>query len=253
MSVTASPLGSMNTTPRPAAASDEDLPGDQRGLAGPGRPADPQVVAAVGDGQADRAGRAGVADAQRPGVRAGERDGGRRGDGACPGAGQPGQRRVGRQPGDRREFGHRQQVAAAQPAGADRLRRGGAGGGGPASSARCTGRSPRPGRGPGRAAARRPARWRRVPASARPRPGRARRWWRRRSGSGFPIAGWPASRWRRGSRRPARDRSGTRCGGCRCWRGRRGWPGPAAGRSAGRAARRAACGRRGGRGAAGLR
>ena len=106
MSVTASPLGSMNTTPRPAVASDEDLPGDQGGLAGSGRPADPQVVTAVGDGQADRAGRAGVGHAQRPDVRAGERDGGRRGDGACPGAGQPRQRRVGGQPGDRRQFRH---------------------------------------------------------------------------------------------------------------------------------------------------
>jgi len=84
----------------------EDLPGDQGGLAGSGRPADPQVVTAVCDGQANRAGGAGVTDAQRPDVRAGKRDGGRRGHGACPGAGQPRQRRVGGQPGDRRQFRH---------------------------------------------------------------------------------------------------------------------------------------------------
>ena len=97
----------------------EDLPGDQGGLAGAGRPADPQVVPGVGDRQADRAGRPGVGDAQRADVRAGERDGGRRGDGACPGAGQAGQRRVGGQPGDRGEFRHRQQVAAGEPPGGD--------------------------------------------------------------------------------------------------------------------------------------
>ena len=103
----------------PGVGVGEDLPGDQGGLAGAGRPADPQVVPGVGDRQADRAGRPGVGDAQRADARAGERDGGRRRDGACPGAGQAGQRRVGGQPGDRREFRHGQQVAPGQPPGAD--------------------------------------------------------------------------------------------------------------------------------------
>ena len=57
---------------------------------------------------------------ERAGVRAGDGDGGGRRDGAGAGAGQAGQRRVGGQPGDRGELGHRQQVAPAQPAGGDR-------------------------------------------------------------------------------------------------------------------------------------
>ena len=120
MSVTASPLGSMNTTPRPAPASARICPAISVVLPVPVGPTDPQVVAGVGDGQADRARRSGVGDAQRADAGAGQRDGGRRRDGACPGAGQAGQRRVGGQPGDRGEFRHRQQVAPGQPPGADR-------------------------------------------------------------------------------------------------------------------------------------
>ena len=112
-------LGVDEDDPAAGVGVGEDLPGDQGGLAGAGRPADPQVVAGVGDRQADRAGRPGVGDAQRADAGAGERDGGRRRDGACPGAGQAGQRRVGGQPGDRGEFRHRQQVALGQPPGAD--------------------------------------------------------------------------------------------------------------------------------------
>ena len=129
-------LGVDEDDPAPGVGVGEDLPGDQRGLAGAGRPADPQVVAGVGDRQADRARRPGVGDAEGADAGAGERDGGRRRDGACPGAGQAGQRRVGGQPGDRRQFRHRQQVALRPAAGSRSRRRGGAGGGGPASSAR---------------------------------------------------------------------------------------------------------------------
>jgi hypothetical protein len=86
---------------------------------GPGGADDPQVVAGVSDGDADRAGHPAVADPQRPGSRAGYGDDGRRGDGAGPGPGQAGHRRVGGQAGDRGQLGHRQQIAAAEPAGGD--------------------------------------------------------------------------------------------------------------------------------------
>ena len=160
----------------------EDLPGDQRGLAGAGRPADPQVVPGVGDRQADRAGRPGVRDAQRADVRAGDGDGGRRRDGACPGAGQAGQRRVGGQPGDRGQFRHRQQVALRQPPGADR-------GGGRrrrrrASQFRPVNRAVAEARAWARPRSRAAccAAAARLP-TGRPRRGPGRgRWWRRRSG-----------------------------------------------------------------------
>ena len=74
----------------------EHLPGEQGGFPGPGGADDPQVVPAVGDGQGDRAGRAGVGDAERAGVRAGQGDAGRRRHRPCPGPGQAGHGRVSR-------------------------------------------------------------------------------------------------------------------------------------------------------------
>ena len=75
------------------------------------------MMAGVSHGDADRAGHPGVADPQRPDLGSGHRDGGRRGDGAGPGAGKAGQGRVGGQAGDRGQLGDRQQA-----------RRGGTGG-----------------------------------------------------------------------------------------------------------------------------
>ena len=245
-------LGVDEDDPAAGVGVGEDLPGDQRGLAGAGRAADPQVVAGVGDRQADRAGRPGVGNAEGADAGAGERDGGRRRDGACPGAGQARQRRVGGQPGDRREFRHGQQVALGQPPGADR----GGGAAQPAAGEPVPPGEQGGGRGEGVGQAAQPGRLLRgggppFPAACavagldRGGGGDAR------SGSGFPTAARRAWRWSRGSRRPGRDRRGRRpgCGWCRA----RGWPGPAAGRRAGRTARTAACGRRGGPCGAGLR
>ena len=229
--MTASPLGSMNTTPRPACGVGEDLPGDQGGLAGAGRPADPQVVAGVGDGQADRAGLPGVGDAERPGVRAGQRGwraaAGRRVPRRGPGRAAPGRRAAGRSRRARAPTaGRRGAAGGCRSAAAGWRRRRRASQFRPAYRAVAEARAwARP-----RSRARVLRGRRRGPASGRPRPGRARRWWRRRSGSGFPIAGWPAcsvaariSAASSGSERDAARR-------VPCWRGRRGWPGPAAGR-----------------------
>ena len=136
MSVTASPLGSMKTTPRPASASARICPAISVVLPVPVGPTIRRWWRA--SGTARPTGR-GAPASETPSGRtsgAGQRDGGRRRDGACPGAGQAGQRRVGGQPGDRRQFRHRQQVALRRAGGSRSRRRGGAAGGGPASSAR---------------------------------------------------------------------------------------------------------------------
>ena len=160
----------------------EDLAHDEGGLAGAGRPADPHVVPGVGDRQADRARRARVGGAERPDGGAGQRDGGRRRDGPRPGDGQARQRRVRRTAG-RPPRARRPTAGRPGPAGGRRSRRrGGAAAGGPASSARSAAPSPTPGRGRGRAAGPAPGRRRTGPATARPRPGSRRPWWRRRSG-----------------------------------------------------------------------
>ena len=94
----------------------EDLAGDQGGLPGAGGADDPQMMAGVSDGDADRAGHPGVADPQRPDTGAGHRDGGRRGDGAGPGAG------TGRAP-TRRRAGGRSRPARGPTAGPPRRNR----------------------------------------------------------------------------------------------------------------------------------
>ena len=111
MSVTASPLGSMNTTPRPASASARICPAIRVVLPVPVGPQIRRWCRASGTARPTGRGAPASEIAQRADVRAGDGDGGRRRDGACPGAGQAGQRRVGWQPGDRREFRHRQQVS----------------------------------------------------------------------------------------------------------------------------------------------
>ena len=144
MSTTRSPLGSMTSSPRPAAASSQDQMGHQGGLSGAGRADDLQVMAGVGHRHADRAARGGVAVAQRfhprPGCRClwGWRDGG------GPGAQEPGYVLVDGEVGQRRQLRHRQHVTAAQPACGDRGGRVGAGDGGGSGCVRRTRRTPRP-------------------------------------------------------------------------------------------------------------
>ena len=129
-------LGVDEDDPAPGVGVGEDLPGDQRGLAGAGRPADPQVVAGVGDRQADRA---------RLRRRRRRPAGGRRGRGAGwraaagrrvprrgPGRAAPGRRAAGRSPPVPAPTAGRPWPAS----GSRSRRRGGAAGGGRASSAR---------------------------------------------------------------------------------------------------------------------
>ena len=252
-SSTASPLGSMKTTPRPASASARICPAISVVLPVPVGPQIRRWWRASGTARPTGRGWPGVGDAEGADAGAGQRDGGRRRDGACPGAGQAGQRRVGGQPGDRRQFRHRQQVALGQPAGADR-------GGGVAKAA--AGEPVPPGeQGGGRGEG--------VGQAAQPG-----RLLLRGGGPPLPAAGAVAGLGGGGGGDRVADQGfplrpgelgggladlggqvgigaagGPAAAGCRA----RGWPGPAAGRSSGRTARTAACGRRGGPCGAGLR
>ena len=120
MSVTASPLGSMKTTPRPASASARICPAISVVLPVPVGPQIRRWWRA--SGTARPTGRGAPASetprGRTPGPGSGMAGGG--GTARAPARASPGQRRVGGQPGDRRQFRHGQQVALGQPAGADR-------------------------------------------------------------------------------------------------------------------------------------
>ena len=207
MSVTASPLGSMNTTPRPAPASARICPAISVVLPTPVGPTIRRWWRASGTARPTGRGWP-VSETPRgrtPGPGSGMAGGG--GTARAPGAGQAGQRRVGGQPGDGGEFRDRQQVAPDQPAGADRT--GGAAqplAGEPVPPGQQGGRR---GQGVGQAA--QPGLLLRGGGPPFPAAGpvaglRPGRWWRPRSGSGFPTAARRAWRWSRGSRRPGRGR-----------------------------------------------
>ena len=177
-------------------------------------PHDPQVVAGVGDGQADRAGRPGVGDAQRADAGAGQRGwraaAGRRGPRRGPGPGSDGSagsRAIAASSGTDSRSPRR------KPAGGDR-------GGGAAQPAAGQPVPPgvqggRRGQGVGQAAQPRPC----LRGGGRPVPAAGPVAGLDGGGGGdgvadqgFPLRARRAWRWPRGSRRPARGRRGPRPG-----------------------------------------